>query len=149
MWITLAEAKRLWIIVPKSIKDDGRLKYWTESNISHKWMKFRSKLEVGRYDFLEMCLRLSLIQSFAYEEEKFVLLEGYSYNGKVYKWITYTPDFKVVLSDGSVVYEDTKSCATAENSTYRVKMKLFIRQHVLDFPWRDFKEIYSADEKYF
>lgn len=149
----LEDLKAKWIKVntPNIQKKINKgWKYWSKKNISLLNIKFQSELELRRYNFLELMVKTWKIKSFEYEPKKFLLQESFKYNWKNYPIITYTPDFKVVLNNWLIVWEDTKSIATKKKESYRIKMKLFVKKYIInDDTILDFKEIFIDNDYYF
>lgn len=160
MGISTKEATLLWIKLSpvrdrvaelywnKSVPREKKLLYGTKAEYYYNWIKFRSETEIRRYKFLMSLQLCKLITSFEYEPEKFLLIDTLRYDGVTYKMITYTPDFKITTIDGSIIYEDTKSVATAKDKTYKVKKRLFIEKYIL-WTTLSFKEVLDSEDNYF
>lgn len=89
-------------------------------------IKFRSKLE----GYLYSLLRQYKIEA-EYEQHRFVLFPGFTWKGKKYLQITYTPDF--VSLAGKFIIE-AKGYA---NDIYPLKKKMFFK-YLIDNNMEDF-----------
>lgn len=82
---------------------------------------FDSKREAAYYQELKLRKRVGEIKDFKLQPE-FLLLEGFTKNGKRYRPIKYIADFKVIYPDGRVEIVDVKGVRTKE---FQIKRKLF------------------------
>lgn len=151
--ITAKEAKKLWIILDNNNLKWSDWKYSSNTSI-YKWEKFRSNLELERFKFLEILKKSWKILDFYHENEKFILLDTHYYCNdnkywckKTLKKTTYTPDFKIILKNWDIIYEDTKSIETAKKESYIIKKKLFIQKYCKDNIF--FKEVFEFNDIYF
>ena len=125
-------------------------KKYNSNSSNVDWLNFRSQLERKRYDFLIMLKKLWKIKDVFFEPKKFVLQEWFKYNWNTYKKITYTPDFQIVLNNWMSFWEDTKSESTRKKESYRLKMKMFIKNIIVNNDtYIDFKEVLNFDDIYF
>lgn len=86
------------------------------SIVSETGIKFKSKLELFTYTlFLKNGIELK------YEEETFTLMEGFEYEGRKYRPITYTPDFGHPILP---IIIEVKGFA---NDAFPLRWKLFCR----------------------
>ena len=94
---------------------------------THDGIQFRSKDEIEYY---KLCLQRKArgeILNFEYEAEAFELQPKFRFMGKTVLPITYTPDFTVCHTDGTLEFVEIKGFLTNE-STLKVKMfKYLIR----------------------
>ena len=64
----------------------------------------------------------------------FLLIPTFKKNGKTYRKTTYIADFKYFdVELGKYIVEDVKSPATAKDKVYRLKIKMLLYQHDIDF----------------
>lgn len=54
-----------------------------------------------------------------------MLLEGFVWQGQKIKPITYTPDFKLEMPDGTIIVEEVKSAGSRLARDYGLRVKLF------------------------
>lgn len=127
---------------------NGIDKKYNSNSISVNGINFRSQLEKERYEFLSFLKQTNTIKDFFYEDKKYILQEWYMYEWKKIRDITYTPDFKVILNNGDIYIEDTKSIPTSKKESFIIKKKLFIHKYIIngDFKW--FKIVFNKDEIY-
>jgi len=86
-------------------------------------IKFASKKEARRYEELKLLARQRRISNLELQP-KFVLQEGFRHDGKKYRPITYTADFRYYDYDSDeLVVEDVKGHKT---EVFKLKMKLFL-----------------------
>ena len=88
---------------------------------------FDSKDEYQRY------LELRLLEAAGEITElvihpKFVLQEGFIYQGKKIESLKFTPDFEYV-EDGNHIVEDSKCTWTSTFTDYSIRRRMFIFQH--------------------
>jgi len=82
---------------------------------------FDSKREATRYMELRLMVMAKEIRDLTLQPT-YMLQEGYRYNGKKIREITYVADFRYT-QNGKIVVEDTKGFKT---EIYRLKKKLFL-----------------------
>lgn len=83
-------------------------------------IKFDSMAEGRRYKELKLMQRAGIIKELQLQP-KFLLQESFKKNGKTYRKIEYSADFKYI-EKGKVVVEDVKG---KETEVFRIKHKLF------------------------
>ena len=96
-------------------------------------IRFPSEKEGERYLELKMLEKAGKIKDLQLQPV-FLLQEGFYYQGKAIRQITYRADFKYVDEKGRVVVEDVKGFKT---DVYKLKKKLFLKK----YPDVIFKEI--------
>lgn len=84
-------------------------------------IKFDSKVEAKYYLYLLKLKEEGLVKNIRLQP-KFELQPKFKKYDKGYRAITYTPDFEVEYSDGSIIYIDTKGTSTHEGD---MKRKMF------------------------
>ena len=89
---------------------------------------FSSKREADRYAELRIMERAGLITGLALQP-RYTLREGYEFNGRRVRPITYIADFAYVDEHGKQVVEDVKGVRT---EVYRLKKKLFERRYGIE-----------------
>jgi len=94
---------------------------------------FDSKKEAKRYLELKMLEKAGKIKDLKLQPV-FLLQEGFYYQGKAIRQITYRADFEYVNEKGERVVEDVKGFKT---DIYKLKKKLFLKK----YPDVVFKEI--------
>lgn len=87
-------------------------------------VEFDSRKEASRFDELYILLKAKKIEKLTLQP-KYTLMEKQLHNGKLYREVTYSPDFKYI-ENGKTIVEDVKSVATAKDKTYIVKIKWFL-----------------------
>lgn len=83
---------------------------------------FDSKLEAKRFNELKFMLKLGTIFDLTLQK-KFTLQDGFRYNGKAERAITYVCDFYYKDKQGVEYVEDAKGFKT---DVYAIKRKLFL-----------------------
>lgn len=104
-------------------------------------IKFDSIWESERYASLKLLERAGVIQDLKLQP-RFLLQEGFTYNGHKERKIEYVADFQYTLN-GKTIVEDTKSPGTRTDE-YKLKRKLFL------FKYGDsveFREVYNESNK--
>jgi len=96
-------------------------------------IEFDSKKEAKRYQELKMLEKAGKIKDLQLQPV-FLLQEGFYYQGKAIRQITYRADFEYVDEKGNRVVEDVKGFKT---DVYKLKKKLFLKKN----PDVIFKEI--------
>lgn len=87
---------------------------------------FDSKREASRYFLLKGLEDVGKINSLELQPV-YVLQEGFIYNGKKVRPITYRADFRYIVSEtGEEIVEDVKGVKT---DVYRIKKKLFLKRY--------------------
>lgn len=103
-----------------------RSKY-KNKKVTHKGIKFHSKMECNRYKELVVLLRNGTIEQLELQPS-FKLLDGFKIKTekglKTIYPVSYISDFKYI-KNGLVVIEDTKGFETAD---YKIKKKMFLLQ---------------------
>lgn len=103
---------------------------------------FASKSEARRYISLRIMEKGGVIEDLSLQPE-FVLQEGFRYQGKAYRPIKYTADFKYKdLSTGQMVVEEVKSAGTRRARDYSIRKKLFLKRYGGEY---DFREVDSKN----
>jgi len=92
-------------------------------------IRFDSRKEAEKYQELKLLQRAGEIKNIELQP-KFLLQEAFKRNGKKYRAITYTADFRVTWKDGTVEVIDTKGYRT---QVYRLKKKLFLAKYDVKF----------------
>jgi len=87
-------------------------------------IKFDSKMEGKRYRELKLLERAGHITEIELQPE-YLLQEGFRYDGKAYRSIKYTPDFRY-KKDGDIVVEEVKGFA---DTSYKIRKRLFLFQN--------------------
>ncbi len=90
-------------------------------------LTFDSKKEATRYLYLKSLSDSGVISELELQP-KFELIPKFTSNGETHRPVTYSADFRY-KSGVSIVVEDVKSEATAQDKTYIVKKKLFLYQN--------------------
>ena len=96
-------------------------------------IEFDSKKEGKRYQELKMLEKAGKIKDLKLQPV-FLLQEGFYYQGKAIRQITYRADFEYVDEKGNRVVEDVKGFKT---DVYKLKKKLFLKK----YPDVIFKEV--------
>lgn len=109
-----------------------KLNKYRNIKINIDGIKFDSKREAERYAELKIMEKAKLITDLELQP-KFVLQEGFKYQGKKEKPITYIADFKYKELSGTVVVEDVKGVATKD---FNNKRKMFLYQHGQYYDYR-------------
>lgn len=103
---------------------------------NHKTMldgiRFDSKREAERYAELKLQEQCGIISDLTLQP-KFKLQDGFKYNGKTEKAITYIADFMYTDEDGKTVVEDVKGVETKE---FKIKRKLFLYRYGEKYQFR-------------
>jgi len=102
-----------------------RHKYNTKS-IEIDGFKFASKKEAKRYLELKTLEKAGKIKNLKLQPV-FLLQEGFYYQGKAIRQITYRADFEYVNEKGERVVEDVKGFRT---DVYKIKKKLFLKKYL-------------------
>lgn len=93
--------------------------------LSHKvvvdGIKFDSKDEAKYYEALKIRKYRGEIENFELQP-KFTLIDSFKKFGKLYRAMTYTPDFLIYHNDGSIEYIDVKGMTTQQGE---LRVKLF------------------------
>ena len=87
-------------------------------------IKFDSKKEAKRYKELRMLEKAGKIKDLTLQPV-FLLQEGFYYQGKAIRQITYRADFEYI-ENGKRVVEDVKGFKT---DVYKLKKKLFLKKY--------------------
>ena len=95
--------------------------------------EFDSKLEAKRYNELKMFLRSGSITDLTLQKV-FLLQDGFIYDKKKERPITYVCDFYYKDKQGNEIVEDAKGFKT---DVYKIKRKLFL----FKYPHIIFKEV--------
>ena len=86
-------------------------------------IQFASKRESERYLELKLMLRAGIISELVLQP-KFKLQDGFKYEGKTERAITYIADFKYLNNEtNEYIIEDVKGMETKE---FKIKRKLFL-----------------------
>ena len=92
---------------------------------------FDSKAERDYYLYLKALEKAHEVKEFLLQPE-IVLQEGFTYEGKRYRAITYTPDFLVTYPDGRQEYVDVKGFSTQQGE---IKRKLYLFKGKIPLRW--------------
>lgn len=92
--------------------------------VEYEGHMFDSKMELKRYKELKLLERAGTITDIELQP-KYRLQEGFRYNGKAYRSINYTPDFRYKQGD-VVVVEEVKGFA---DTSYLIRKRLFLFQN--------------------
>lgn len=109
-----------------------KAKYGNKKTIIDGYV-FDSKLEAKRFTELKTMLKLGNIFNLTLQK-KFILQDGFRYNGKAERAITYVCDFYYIDKQGNEYVEDAKGFKT---DVYAIKRKMFL----FKYPSLIFKEI--------
>lgn len=101
-------------------KNTAKNKYFNQK-VKVDGIEFQSTKEANYYLFLKQLQKEGEVKSIELQP-KYELLPAFEKNGKKYRAITYTADFKVTYSDGREEVIDTKGYQT---QAFRLKHKLF------------------------
>lgn len=96
--------------------------------------KFDSKFEAEHYAALKLMERAGIISDLKLQP-RFLLQEGFVYQGHKERKIEYVADFQYTRN-GEVVVEDTKSKAT-RTQAYKIKRKLFLYKYGNEITFRE------------
>lgn len=104
-------------------------KYGARKTICNQGHKHDSKKEANRCGELTLMEKAGVIEDLE-QQPTFELQQTFRFNGKTYRKITYTADFKYFdTAIDRVVVEDVKGVRT---QVFRLKKKLFLYRHGLD-----------------
>lgn len=101
-----------------------KISYYSNKRISHDGMQFRSKDEVRFWEWCKEKKAKGEITNFEYEPDKITLMPSFRFGERLIRAITYTPDFKIYHTDGTIEYIETKGRLTNE-ALLKVKMFRF------------------------
>lgn len=87
-----------------------------------------SRKELAEYENLLLLQRLGEVTKIELQP-KYVLQEAYVRDGKKIRELAYIADFRVTMTDGSIIVIDVKSKATEKNKEYRIKRKLLLYKY--------------------
>lgn len=96
--------------------------------------RFDSKFEAEHYASLKLLERAGVISALKLQP-RFILQEGFTYNGHKERKIEYVADFQYT-KDGETIVEDTKSKAT-RTQVYMLKRKLFLYKYGNEVTFRE------------
>lgn len=96
--------------------------------------KFDSRFEAEHYASLKLLERAGVISELKLQP-RFLLQEGFTYNGHKERKIEYVADFQYT-KDGETIVEDTKSKAT-RTQVYMLKRKLFLYKYGNEVTFRE------------
>lgn len=96
--------------------------------------KFDSKFEAEHYASLKLMERAGVISDLKLQP-RFLLQEGFVYQGHKERKIEYVADFQYTRN-GETVVEDTKSKAT-RTQAYKIKRKLFLYKYGNEVTFRE------------
>ena len=96
--------------------------------------KFDSKFEAEHYASLKLMERAGVISDLKLQP-RFLLQEGFVYQGHKERKIEYVADFQYTRN-GETVVEDTKSIAT-RTQVYKIKRKLFLYKYGDEITFRE------------
>jgi hypothetical protein len=91
--------------------------------------KFDSMLEGSYYNFLKLEKESGKIRDFSLQPV-FLLIDGFTRDGKKYQKTEYISDFKVICNDGVEEIIDTKGVLTG---IFRIKAKLLLSLYDINF----------------
>lgn len=100
-------------------------------------IKFDSAKESKRYANLKLLERAGVIENLKLQP-RFLLQEGFTYNGHKERKIEYVADFQYER-DGQTIVEDVKSKAT-RTPIYMLKRKLFLYKYGKDIVFNEVEE---------
>ncbi|QQK07725.1 DUF1064 domain-containing protein [Miniphocaeibacter halophilus] len=95
-------------------------------------IKFDSLKEINRYKELKLLERAKEIYKLELQP-RFLILDGFEYEGKKEKAIYYVADFQYITKDGYEIVEDTKGFKT---DVYKIKRKMFLFKYGERFIFR-------------
>ena len=98
-------------------------KYYSRKTICRQGHKHDSAKEASRCNDLSLLEKAGEISNLV-QQPKFVLMEGFRYEGKTIREIVYRADF-MYLEKGATIIEDCKGYKTA---LYRLKRKLLLNK---------------------
>lgn len=87
--------------------------------------KFDSKLEAEYYLLLRARKQSGQIKDFKLQQ-RYVLQEAFTHNGKKYRKIEYIADFEILQKDGTIIVVDCKGVQTTD---FKIKAKLFVKRY--------------------
>ena len=107
-----------------------RIKYpkkhkYNAKRVEFEGFRFDSKKEAKRYQELRILEKAGKIKDLKLQPV-FILQEGFYYQGKAIRQITYRADFEYVDENGNRVVEDVKGFKT---DVYKLKKKLFLKKY--------------------
>lgn len=102
------------------------------SKVVYKGITFDSNIEKEYYIFLEEKVARGEIKSFA-TQPYYLIQEKFIKDGKHYREIGYTPDFKIVNNDDSVLLVDIKGFSTPISE---------MRKKLFDYKYKDIKLVW-------
>ena len=107
-----------------------RIKYpkkhkYNAKRVEFEGFRFDSKKEAKRYQELRILEKAGKIKDLQFQPV-FILQEGFYYQGKAIRQITYRADFEYVDEKGNIVVEDVKGFKT---DVYKLKKKLFLKKY--------------------
>ena len=88
-------------------------------------IRFDSQKEANKYSELKLLKQAGEIKELTLQP-KFVLQPGFTYEGKRYRPITYTADFRIVWANGMTEIIEVKGCKTRD---YLIKKKLLLYKY--------------------
>lgn len=100
--------------------------------IEYDGIIFDSKLECEYYKELMSNVKNGEIKSFSIQP-KYILQDKFTKYGKSYREISYSPDFKVIMNDDSIILYDIKGFSTQASE---------MRKKLFDFQYRDIQLIW-------
>lgn len=92
----------------------------------YKGLEFDSIREKNYYVELELLKKAGIVDHIE-TQVKYILQEGFTYQGKRERAITYYADFRVTYTDEHIEIVDVKGCKTKE---YLLKRKLLLKKLV-------------------
>ena len=122
--------------LPEKVQKQVREKLALEDKKKNKYnavktevggITFDSKGESERFASLKLLERAGVISGLKLQP-RFLLQEGFTYNGHKERKIEYVADFEY-FRDGRRIVEDAKSVATQKDKVYRLKRKLFLYKY--------------------
>jgi len=106
-------------------KRNGKSKpKYNNKKITVLGIEFDSKAEGRRYSELLLLIKAGQITELELQPE-YILQPSFRYEGKAYRSIKYTPDFRY-MKDGKVVVEEVKGFA---DTSYKIRKRLFLFQN--------------------
>lgn len=103
-------------------KRNGKTKpKYNNKKITVDGIIFDSKAEARRYRELLLLIKSGQITELELQPE-YLLQKPFKHNGKSYRAIKYTPDFRYI-KDGKIIVEEVKGFA---DTAYKIRKKLFL-----------------------
>lgn len=130
--------------LPPKLQEQAKQKLESKSKYGAKktvvdGIKFDSRLEAEHYASLKLLERAGVIQNLTLQP-RFLLQEGFKYQGHKERKIEYVADFQYE-QDGRIIVEDTKGFKT---DIYKLKRKLFLYKYGDKV---EFREVFNETNK--